>query len=68
MSDAGGAIAGLAILVVLLLGIWKAVELIIKIARRSFGYVRRERIADEDEALRKKIEAKLKSLKRKRRS
>lgn len=59
---------GFAALVILALGVWKAVELFIKIARYTIRTIRREKISEEDEALRKKIEDKLKAFKKKKRS
>jgi hypothetical protein len=62
------AVYGFVALVVLILGVWKAIELLIKIVRYTIRVVRREKISEEDEALRKKIEEKLKFLKKKKRS
>lgn len=62
------AVYGFVALVILILGVWKAIEVIVKIARYTLRVVRREKISDEDEALKKKIEEKLKFLKKKKRS
>jgi uncharacterized membrane protein len=62
------AVYGFVALVILILGVWKAIEVIVKIARYTLRVARREKISDEDEALRKKIEEKLKFLKKKKRS